>query len=46
MSNTYKERELLKTAYGGSQQWKAKVEKMSDAQVIAVLRRLQSKKIL
>lgn len=41
-----KEREQLKSAYkvGGkpAPSWVKKVDKMSDAQVIAVLRRLQS----
>lgn len=41
-----RERELLKSAYkvGGkpSPKWVRKVDKMSDAQVIAVLRRLQA----
>lgn len=38
---TNRERELLKSAYP-SKKWAAKVDKMSDAQVIAVLRRLQA----
>lgn len=46
MSSTQKERALLKSAYkvGGkpSPKWAAKVDKMSDSQVIAVLRRLQA----
>lgn len=45
MSDTRKERELLKTAYSGDA-WKKKVDRMSDTQVIAVLRRLQSSKKL
>ena len=40
---TQKERELLKTAYPGPT-WAKKVDKMSDSQVIAVLRRLQAQK--
>lgn len=38
---TTTERERLKTAYSGDA-WKKKVDRMSDNQVIAVLRRLQS----
>lgn len=38
---TRAEREMLKTAYP-SKKWADKVDKMSDSQVIAVLRRLQS----
>lgn len=38
-----KERELLKQAYSGKK-WAEKVDKMSDSQVIAVLRRLQAQK--
>lgn len=41
---TQAERQLLKTAYGPS--WAAKVDKMSDSQVIAVLARLRAKKII
>lgn len=40
---TYNERALLKKAYP-SKKWAQQVDKMSDAQVIAVLRRLQSTK--
>jgi len=39
------ERQLLKRAYP-SKQWAQKVDKMSDAQVIAVLMRLKSKGII
>jgi hypothetical protein len=41
---THNERSLLKAFYPTSPSWAAKVDKMSDAQVIAVLRRLQSQK--
>lgn len=40
---TQTERALLKRAYSGPA-WAAKVDKMSDNQVIAVLRRLQAQK--
>lgn len=38
---TTNERNLVKEAYP-SKKWAAKVDKMSDSQVIAVLRRLQT----
>jgi hypothetical protein len=38
--STKTERALLKAAYGGKK-WAARVDEMSDAQVIAVIRRLQ-----
>lgn len=38
---THNEREKLKSAYPGKK-WADKVDKMSDSQVIAVLRRLQA----
>jgi len=40
------ERQLLKSAYPASKTWAQKVDKMSDAQVIAVLMRLKSKGII
>lgn len=41
---TNNERAQLKAFYPTSTTWAAKVDKMPDAQVIAVLRRLQSQK--
>jgi hypothetical protein len=41
---TNNERNLLKAFYPTSKKWAAKVDKMPDNQVIAVLRRLQSQK--
>lgn len=41
---THNERAQLKAFYPTSKKWAAKVDKMPDAQVIAVLRRLQSQK--
>lgn len=36
MADANKEREEVKNAYGNSESWAAKVDKMSDAQVIAI----------
>lgn len=40
MSNMYNERKALKTLYGKS--WAAKVDKMSDMQVLAIYRKFRS----
>jgi len=40
--STVSERARLKNAYSGSKKWADKVDKMSDAQVIAVLRKFQA----
>lgn len=45
MAGALPERNLLKTAYSGDA-WKKKVDKMTDAQVIAIVRRLQAQKKL
>ena len=40
------ERQKLKKAYPTSTRWAKRVDKMSDAQVFAVLMRLKAKKII
>lgn len=45
MSNIERKREALKGAYR-SAAWRAKVNRMSDAQVIAVYLRLQSQNVI
>lgn len=42
MSEPVKERALIAGAYPNSTRWQEKVKKMSDAQVIAVYRRLKN----
>jgi hypothetical protein len=44
--SSHVERQLLKSAYPASKTWAQKVDKMPDAQVVAVLMRLKSKGVL